>query len=65
MATIGYGTSHKDSKHADKCSNNKTKTKISKMTIPQTNAFSKYCNDNTKKFDINCSRIIQSPYNKQ
>jgi hypothetical protein len=27
MATIGHGISHKDTKHTDKCSNNKTKTK--------------------------------------
>jgi hypothetical protein len=26
MATIGWGISHKDTKHIDKCSNNKTKT---------------------------------------
>jgi len=26
MATIRCGTSHKDTKHTDKCSNNKTKT---------------------------------------
>jgi hypothetical protein len=26
MATIGCGISRKDTKHADKCSNNKTKT---------------------------------------
>jgi hypothetical protein len=26
MATIGCGISHKDTKHSDKCSNNKTKT---------------------------------------
>jgi hypothetical protein len=26
MATIGCGISHKDTKHTDKCSNNKTKT---------------------------------------
>jgi hypothetical protein len=26
MATVGCGISHKDTKHTDKCSNNKTKT---------------------------------------
>jgi hypothetical protein len=26
MATIGCGVSHKDTKHTDKCSNNKIKT---------------------------------------
>jgi hypothetical protein len=26
MATIGYGISHKNTKHTDKCRNNKTKT---------------------------------------
>jgi hypothetical protein len=26
MATTGYGLSHKDTKHIDKCSSNKTKT---------------------------------------
>jgi hypothetical protein len=26
MATIGCGISHKDTKHTDKCSNNRTKT---------------------------------------
>jgi hypothetical protein len=27
MATIGCGISHNDTKHTDKCSNNKTKTR--------------------------------------
>jgi hypothetical protein len=27
MATIGCGISHKDTKHTNKCSNNKTKAK--------------------------------------
>jgi len=27
IATIGCGISHKDTKHPDKCSNNKTQTK--------------------------------------
>jgi hypothetical protein len=26
MATVGCGVIHKDTKHTDKCSNNKTKT---------------------------------------
>jgi hypothetical protein len=36
------------------------------MTKPQTNTFSKYCQDkyNTKKSDIKYSHIIQSPFNK-
>jgi hypothetical protein len=42
IATIGCGISHKDTKHTDKCSNNKTKT------------FSKYCEDNTKK---KCNKV--------
>jgi hypothetical protein len=68
MAAIGCGICHKGTKHTDKC-NNKTKTtqKISrnKMTKPQTNTFSKYCEDNTKMFDINYMHTIQDPYNKQ
>jgi len=36
-----------------------------KMTKPQTNTFSKYCEDNIKKFDIKYTHIIQGPYNKQ
>jgi hypothetical protein len=64
MATIGCGISCKDTKHTDKCSNNKTKT-IQKMVKPQTNTFLKYCEDNTKKFDIKYTHIIQSPYNVQ
>jgi hypothetical protein len=45
MATTGCGISHKDTKHTDKCSNNKT----NRMTKPQANTFSKYCEDKTKK----------------
>jgi hypothetical protein len=52
--------SHKDTKHTDKCSNNKTKTqKQNDETID--NFFSKCCKDNTqKKFDIKCTHIVQS-----
>jgi hypothetical protein len=32
MATIGSGVSYKDTKHADKCSNNKTNNKIKTKT---------------------------------
>jgi hypothetical protein len=49
MATVGYRIRHKDTKPTDKCSNNKTKTHRTKMMKPQTNIFSKYCEDNTKK----------------
>jgi hypothetical protein len=38
MATIGCGISHKDTKHTDKCSNNKTKIQI-QYNKPQTNTF--------------------------
>jgi len=48
-ATTGCGTSHKDSKHTDKSSNNKTKQHKNNTTKPQTNTFSKYCKDNTQK----------------
>jgi hypothetical protein len=44
MATIGCGISHKDTKHTDKCSNNK-KTQNDKTTI---NTFSKCCEGNIK-----------------
>jgi hypothetical protein len=37
-----------------------------KMTKPQTNTFSKYCQGNIKKkFDIKYTQIIQGPHNKQ
>jgi hypothetical protein len=49
MATIGCGISHKDTKHTDKCSNNKIKKYKNKMTKPQTDTFSKYCKYNTQK----------------
>jgi len=61
MATIGCGRCHKDTKHTDKCSNKHR----NKTVKPQTNTFSKYCKDNTKKFDIKYTHIIQRPYNKQ
>jgi hypothetical protein len=35
MATTGCGISHKDTKHADKCSNNKTKKQRKKMMKPE------------------------------
>jgi hypothetical protein len=65
MATIGCVISHKNTKHMDKCSNNKTEKQRKKMTKPQTNTFSKYCKDNTKKFDVRYTHIIQGTYNKQ
>jgi hypothetical protein len=37
MAAIIYGITHKAKKHADKCSNNKTKKHRNKMTKSQTN----------------------------
>jgi hypothetical protein len=49
MATIGCGISHKDTKHADKCSNNKTKTKQKRNDENTDKYFSKYCEDNQKK----------------
>jgi hypothetical protein len=49
MVTTGCGISHKGTKHTDKCSNNK-KTMEKQMMNPQTNTFSKYCEDNKKKF---------------
>jgi hypothetical protein len=63
MATTGCGISHKDTKHADNCRRNKTKTKDN-TTKPQTNNFSKYCEYNTKKFDIKYTHIVQGLYNK-
>jgi hypothetical protein len=48
MATTGCGISHKDTKHADKFSNNK-KQHRNNTTKPQTDTFSKYCNDNIQK----------------
>jgi hypothetical protein len=65
MATAGCRISHKGAKHTDKCSNNKTKTTQKQNAKPQTNAFSKYYEDNTKKLDIKYTHIIQGPYNKQ
>jgi hypothetical protein len=47
MAATGCEISHEDTKHTDKCSNNNTVTQ--RMTKPQTNTFSKYCEDNTKR----------------
>jgi len=36
------------------------------MTKSQTNTFSKYCRDDTKKeFDMKYTHIIHGPYNKQ
>jgi hypothetical protein len=49
MATTGCEISHKDTEHADKCSNNKTKTKQTQYDKTIENTFSKYCEDNTKK----------------
>jgi hypothetical protein len=48
MAKIGCRISHEDTKHTDKCSNNKTKTTQKQYDKPQTNTFSKYCEDITK-----------------
>jgi hypothetical protein len=48
MATIRCGVSHKDTKHEDKCSNNRTKT-TQNQNDETTNTFSKYCKYNTKK----------------
>jgi hypothetical protein len=39
MATIGCGISHKDTKHTDKCSNNKTKTQTQKDETTDTAFF--------------------------
>jgi hypothetical protein len=50
MATIGCGISHKDTKYTYKRSNKKQKQHRNKMTKPQTDTFSKYCKDITKKF---------------
>jgi hypothetical protein len=38
-----------------------------KMTKPQTNTFSKYCEDKPKKkkYDIKYTHIIQGPYNTE
>jgi len=64
MATVGCGISHKDTKHTDKCSNNKTKKNRNKTTKPQTNTFSKYCEDKTqKKFDLKYVNVMLGPYN--
>jgi hypothetical protein len=41
MATVGCGIGHKDTKHTDKCSNNKTKT-AQKQYDETTNTFPKY-----------------------
>jgi hypothetical protein len=65
MATKGRGISHGDTKHSDKCSSNETKQHRNKVTKPQTNTFSKYCNDKTKQLHIKYTHIIQGPYNKQ
>jgi NADH:ubiquinone oxidoreductase subunit len=55
---------YKDTKHTDKCSNNKTKATQKQNDETKTNTFSKYCEDNIK-FDIKYIHIIIGPYNKQ
>jgi hypothetical protein len=39
MTTIGCGISHKDTKHTDKCSNNKTKTTTQKQNYETTGKY--------------------------
>jgi hypothetical protein len=61
MATIGCGISHKESKHTDICSNNKTKTaqKQNEETIQNTVKITQ------RKFDMKYTHIIQDPHKKQ
>jgi hypothetical protein len=49
MATIVYGINHKDIKHTDKCSNNKTKTAQKQNDETTDKYVSKYCEHKTKK----------------
>jgi hypothetical protein len=66
MATTGCGISRKDTKHTDKCSNNKTRrTQNENDEITDKYFFQNTLKITQKKFDIKYSHIIQSPYNKQ
>jgi hypothetical protein len=56
MATVGCGISHKDTKHAVKRSNNRTTQEKYDETTDK--YFLKYCEDNTKVFDIKYTYII-------
>jgi hypothetical protein len=52
MATVRYGISCENTKHRDKCSNNKTKQHRNKMAKPQTNTFfQNFVKITQKKFD--------------
>jgi hypothetical protein len=59
MAAIGCGISHKDTKHTDKCSNNRTKT-AQKLLDKSTDKYFFFQNTVkiTQKFDIDYIHIL-------
>jgi hypothetical protein len=65
MATVRYGISHKDTKHADKCSNNKTETTQKQNDETTDEYFFQNIVKITQKSDTKYTHIMKIPYNKE
>jgi len=65
MVRMGCGISHKDANFQINAATTKEKHHRKNMMKSQTNIFSKYCEGNKKKIDIEYTHVVQVPYSKQ